>query len=443
MPMHPLTADGGEVTVLRSLAAYSYGAWDVSWPDSVPEEQQPDPGEGRQFGYFADFNRTPGRMGRRFVRNDVSITAAEYINGELVPHSGVSDVEDVLDSAENRTSGEAYLEREIPDGGLGGMIPYLDFGVDDIVPVSFWGKLMFLPVTEIRLVSSVGDSKNYVVHVGGSLLADIEARNKDYNEMARLIAQERRERTRSVNSVERSASRAQSTADRVRTEFDELKARVERDARVVADEISRTVSQADFEEYNGQLHARLWGEQGEFNRITADSLSKQEQINAQQTEINKQRSQFEAQQHTINDQQKEINRQQGVVSAQNQQILGVIQENLRLQSIITSGMPRIVHIDTGKSNLWTSSSGAVSTGDAFGSVVFNSGGLNPRGSTTFTAKPGWVGTVLMLAVSDNGSSDVTSAAITESNRTHTSVAGGLYGNYKSATVFIFPASKES
>ncbi|MFW9196165.1 hypothetical protein ACOI9M_03550 [Corynebacterium striatum] len=316
------------------------------------------------------------------------------------------------------------------------MVPYLDFGVDDIVPVSFWGKLMFLPVTEIRLVSSVGDSKNYVVHVGGSLLADIEARNKDYNEMARLIAQERRERTKSVNSVERSASRAQSTADRVRTDFDELAKRVERDAQALAIEIDGLVTSADFKEYDGELQERLWGEQGEFNRITADSLSKQEQIN-------KQRSQFEAQQKLINDQQKEINRQQGVVSAQNQQILGVIQENLRLQSIITSGMPRIVHIDTGKSNLWTSSSGAVSTGDAFGSVVFNSGGLNPRGSTTFTAKPGWVGTVLMLAVSDNGSSDVTSAAITESNRTHTSVAGGLYGNYKSATVFIFPASKES
>lgn len=292
MPMHPLTADGGEVTVLRSLAAYSYGAWDVSWPDSVPEEQQPDPGEGRQFGYFADFNRTPGRMGRRFVRNDVSITAAEYINGELVPHSGVSDVEDVLDSAENRTSGEAYLEREIPDGGLGGMIPYLDFGVDDIVPVSFWGKLMFLPVTEIRLVSSVGDAKNYVVHVGGSLLADIEARNKDYNEMARLIAQERRERTKSVKSVERSASRAQSTADRVRTDFDELAKRVERDAQALAIEIDGLVTNADFEEYDGELQKRLWGEQGEFNRITADSLSKQEQINAQQKLIDAQQDEI-------------------------------------------------------------------------------------------------------------------------------------------------------
>ncbi len=61
--------------------------------------------------------RTPhakghGAFGELHITNDVSITAAEYINGELVPHSGVSDVADVLDSAENRTSGEAYRERE-------------------------------------------------------------------------------------------------------------------------------------------------------------------------------------------------------------------------------------------------------------------------------------------------------------------------------------------
>lgn len=228
---------------------------------------------------------------------------------------------------------------------------------------------------------------------------------------------------------------------------DESAARVEKSlaqaSKDLSDEIAKTVKSADFAEYSAELQAKLWGSQGEFNKITAEFQKKQEIINLQQAEINWQRSQFEAQQKLINDQQKEINRQQGVVSSQNQQILKVIQENLRLQSIITSGMPRIVHIDTGKSNLWTSSSGAMSTGDAFGEVVFNSGGLNPRGSTTFTAKPGWVGTVLMLAVSDNGSSDVTSAAITESNRTHISIAGGLYGNYKSATVFIFPAAKES
>ncbi|CQD11189.1 conserved hypothetical protein [Corynebacterium striatum] len=207
---------------------------------------------------------------------------------------------------------------------------------------------------------------------------------------------------------------------------DESAARVEKSlaqaSKDLSDEIAKTVKSADFAEYSAELQAKLWGSQGEFNKITAE---------------------FQKKQGIINLQQAEINRQQGVVSSQNQKILEVIQENLRLQSIITSGMPRIVHIDTGKSNLWTSSSGAMSTGDAFGEVVFDKGTLSPRPAATFTAKPGWVGTVLMLAVADNGSSDVTSAAITESNRTHTSVAGGLYTNYKSATVFIFPAAKES
>lgn len=195
MALHPLIADGGEVTILRSLAAYSFGAWNVTWPDSIPEDERPSAGDDRQFGYFADFDRRPGRMGRRFVRNDVNITAREFNDrGAPIPESGYSNVEEVLDSAVNRTAGEAVLEREIDNAGLGGLEPYVDFDVGDIVGISYWNKIFHLPVTEISLESTVGAARRYRVRVGNSLIFDEAAQDRDNAELARMIADERRDR---------------------------------------------------------------------------------------------------------------------------------------------------------------------------------------------------------------------------------------------------------
>ncbi|MDK6596620.1 hypothetical protein QP291_26550, partial [Escherichia coli] len=76
-----------------------------------------------------------------------------------------SNVEEVLDAAINRTAGEAVLEREIDNAGLGGLEPYVDFDVGDIVSIAFWNKVFFLPVTEIALESSVGAARRYRVRV--------------------------------------------------------------------------------------------------------------------------------------------------------------------------------------------------------------------------------------------------------------------------------------
>lgn len=430
--MHPLVADGGEMTVLRDLAAFSYGRWSVDWPESVPDEQRPELPDDRDFGYASKLKKDPGRFGRRFVRADVTIKAQDFDEaGKPIPFSGESDVEQVLDDASTRTDGDVFFEREITRAGLGALQPRVDFDVDSIVPVLIWGKTIPSPVTSIEDVVEQGAVVDYRVHVGGQLLQDDAARERANREIERTIAQERRERLKDVGVVSRAASRAQSTADSAVS-----------DVRDVRETLGGPgASGRTLVEQLGALNAQLkvQGEEPQPGLLPA-YLGLNTRLWEQQEQINEARAKFEAQQKLINDQQKEINRQQGVVSSQNQRILAVIQENLRLQSIITSGMPRIVHIDTGKSNLWTSSSGAVSTGDKFGSVVFNSAGLNPRSSAKFTAKPGWVGTVLMLAVADDGNSDVTSSAITEWDRTHTSVAGGLYGNYKSATVFIFPAA---
>lgn len=207
--MQPLIADGGELTVLRSLAACSYGRWSVTWPESVPEDQRPTLPDDQEFGYVSQLKNTPGRMGRRFVRTDVSITAADYgDDGKPLPYSGASDVETSLDAATKRTSGEVFFEREITRAGLNGLIPRRDFDVDDLIPVQIWGKVVTAPVTSITDVSEQGAVIDWRVHVGGSLLADSAARQRSNREIEAAIAQERRERLKDVGDANAKAESA-------------------------------------------------------------------------------------------------------------------------------------------------------------------------------------------------------------------------------------------
>lgn len=211
--MYPLVADGGEVTVLRDLAAFSYGSWSVDWPESVPEDQRPELPDDRDFGYALKLKEPPGRMGRRFVRANVSITAQDFDNeGQPVPFSGESDVEQVLEEAAERVDGDVFFEREITRAGLGALVPRVDFDVDDVVPVIIWGKTILSPVTSIEDVAEAGAVVDYRVHVGGQLLRDDAARERANREVERTIAQERRERVESV-AKERKARKAAVSAE--------------------------------------------------------------------------------------------------------------------------------------------------------------------------------------------------------------------------------------
>lgn len=194
--MQPLVADGGEMTVLRSLASHAWGDWSVEWPDSVPEAERPVlDDEDRSLGFVHRMGRGTGRMGRRFTREDVSIEAADYgPDGVPLPYSGFSDVEAALDNAATRTDGDAFFEREITRQGLGPNEPYTDFGVGDLVPVSIWGKITEQQVTSIEAVTEAGAIVDWRVHVGGQLLTDDVARQSENLEIERAIAQERRER---------------------------------------------------------------------------------------------------------------------------------------------------------------------------------------------------------------------------------------------------------
>ena len=199
--MPPVVVEEGDVTVLRRMAAYTWGRYAVTWPEGFePPELAPD----RELGFVAKLP-TPegGRFSRRFVRADAEVDAA----------NGYSNVESILDEAEERTGGDVFFERDITTAGLGRLVPRVHFDIGDIIPVRIWGRVIHLPVTSIDEVSEVGDRAGWRVHVGGQLISDRDALEAGTSELERVIAQERRERVDGDAAVMGVAEGAQASAD--------------------------------------------------------------------------------------------------------------------------------------------------------------------------------------------------------------------------------------
>lgn len=194
-----LFADGGELTVLRSLAAFAYGGWSVEWPESVPDEQRPVLPDDRDFGFVSRLAVEPGRMGRRFVRDDVSVEAFEVgPSGGRLPESGFSDVEETLDAAAGRTAGDTFFEFEFTREHLGELTPFVDFNVGDLVEVVIWGRSLVVPVVSIDSVSEQGAVVDWRVRVGGTLVGDRAELDRSYREIRRDLLREQRERRDAV-----------------------------------------------------------------------------------------------------------------------------------------------------------------------------------------------------------------------------------------------------
>lgn len=323
--MYPLVADGGEVTVLRDLAAFSYGSWSVDWPESVPEEQRPELPDDRDFGYALKLKEPPGRMGRRFVRANVSITAQDFDNeGQPVPFSGESDVEQVLEEAAERVDGDVFFEREITRAGLGALVPRVDFDVDDVVPVLIWGKTIMSPVTSIEDVAEAGAVVDYRVHVGGQLLRDDAARERANREVERTIAQERRERVESVakeRKARKQAINAESSARRADVESVRgvLTGGGEHQQDLLAslEGLNRQLRRNGEEPAPGlipaylQMNTQLWRVQQETNealRRSDEALKKGQEANTNLIETNRRRQQeIQANQSRLEDQSRRLN----------------------------------------------------------------------------------------------------------------------------------------
>ena len=185
MPVAPLLAPAGvEMRVVSQAAAFTWGSWSVSWPEGF---EPPDPpAEDRELGWVADLGGAEVEpFGRCFVRADAQIDAT----------LGRSNVEDVLDAAKYRTSGEVFLETEIPFENLAGQLPYRDFDVNSFVPVRLGGRIL-----ENQLVTKVEESEDELgnrtatTYIGGQKFQDREALRTRNREIDRVIAQERLER---------------------------------------------------------------------------------------------------------------------------------------------------------------------------------------------------------------------------------------------------------
>ena len=185
MAVAPLLAPGGvEMRVVSQVAAFTWGSWQVTWPEGY---EPPDPpAEDRELGWIADLGDTEVEpFGRCWVRADAQIDAT----------LGRSNVEDVLDAARYRTSGEVFLETEIPFENLAGQLPYRDFDVNSFVPVRVGGRIL-----EDQLVTKVAESEDEqgkrtaTVYLGGQKFHDREALRTANREIDRVIAQERLER---------------------------------------------------------------------------------------------------------------------------------------------------------------------------------------------------------------------------------------------------------
>lgn len=262
-----LVADGAEVVVMRSLASTAFGAYNLDLPDGLElgdvwEGAAP----GNTPGYVAslDPKKRVGGMFRRFMRADVHITVPGD-NPEV--RAAASDVEQVLDEARDRTSGEFFLESDITGAGLGPWVPLQDFVVGDTVDVAVFGAVVPMKVTRIEpTVDDVGGA-SWLVHVGGQLVSDDVARVAENEQVHRALVDSRRELAgleASARGASRAAARAQVSADSAQSAADGAQSTADavgREAQELRDALSgggasSLVVRQQLEELNRQLQER-------------------------------------------------------------------------------------------------------------------------------------------------------------------------------------------
>lgn len=353
-----LIADGGEMTVGRRTSTYVYGVFQVDIPEGKEQTHQDD---RLQEGYiYRPDQRPTGRFDVGFVRADARVD----LNAQQ------SNLESIIDAAQNRVEGAVFFERDITGRGLGKFRPGVDFTTASLVDVLIWGKTLTLPVTAIDMTSGDAAAVGWRVHVGGQMIADADSLRSHNDAILGQIEQERRRRLATTKTAETAATTANSATSAAATANSKAAS-----AAAAADDADKKAKEADAAAHIADQAARA-----------AD------------------RKAIEALQTTV------------------------------------QGMPRILHIDTGGANIFTGSSGRINNGEAWGTLKWFSAGLQVRSGARFEAKGDWTGSILMIAVSTQGATDVSCADITTGNRYHESATGGIFQTYKSATVFILPSA---
>ena len=216
MPRPYFVADQATVTVLKPVASSAFGSYKLSVPEDVDiNDVHEFAAPGNELGYVASLAPKGVRVGgfaRRFVRADVSVTAADTTDPDWVPSS---DVDKVLTEAAARVEGDFFLESDITKAGLGPWIPFTHFEQGDLATVEIWGRRVPLPVTRIEPKVTDHDENDWAVHVGGQVLTDDEARLAENETLRQAAVQSRREvaglESQTAKAVE-SAESAKSTA---------------------------------------------------------------------------------------------------------------------------------------------------------------------------------------------------------------------------------------
>lgn len=236
MAVAPLLAPAGvEMRVVSQAATFTWGSWSVTWPEGY---EPPDPpAEDRELGWVADLGgKEVEPFGRCFVRADAQIDAK----------IGRSNVEDVLDAARYRTSGEVFLETEIPFENLAGQLPYRDFDVNSLVPTRVGGRIL-----ENQLVTKVEESEDEqgnrtaTTYIGGQKFQDREALRTRNREIDRVIAQERLERGDEIGAqIAASQEYEREQRENLKTYIDEQDDEVERSAKTHAEDEDKKLARA-------------------------------------------------------------------------------------------------------------------------------------------------------------------------------------------------------
>lgn len=194
-------ADGGDITVGRTIPVYVLGAFDVALPEGREQEK----GDDRVRNGYIYRPPTPaaGSLDVGFVKADVKLDFG----------AKTSSLERVVDAAIRRTEGDVFFERDIYQSGLGGFIPGRDFDLHDVIQVEVWGKLLPSPVTAIDYEGSVAQRHLAArVHVGGQMITDAEALQAKTDATLERVEAEKRQRLKSIGVVAERAEAAGAAA---------------------------------------------------------------------------------------------------------------------------------------------------------------------------------------------------------------------------------------
>ena len=224
-----LTADAASVTVSRAVASTAFGKYALNVPEGVDlADIHTFAADGNELGYVGALTgRRVGGMMRRFVRADVSVTAANPSDPAWLAES---NVDQVLAEVEARVASDFFLESDITIAGLGPWEPLVDFQVGDLVRVLIWGRVVVLPVTRIEPIITDHSIVDWRVHVGGQLISDEDARLAENQLIYRALIEDQRDLAgleAQVSKAVQDSSAAKQTAGEAKKTADETAALVD------------------------------------------------------------------------------------------------------------------------------------------------------------------------------------------------------------------------